>query len=315
MTVLNLNCTIHYNKWTKYGLLFTNNPTAVALRPVFKTEAVKFVGYLNNEVLAVNTRANADLTDITTAKVLAKQMASDALGMITSNCLSFAILKNLTILKGQMRNATSAKLMKEKDENFVGRSESLNEVLTGVLTDYPVDALDYFTAAQVTDAMNLVSDFEGKQGAWALADADVNNAKIEFELEWMPKMASSLMYLESLLPGTITSTYPTFASSFISLKKLVRTGVKNQGVWPTMVDSLTGALFVKDGKMETVNYTGTMNQKVVMTDSLGLFKLMKLKIGIWKIRFSAPGYVEQVIEVKIDRRKVLVPSIKLVKVV
>jgi len=312
---LSLICTTHYNKWDKYVVLFGQNTAAVNLRTVFKNEVVYFVQTMVIDIEAVALRANADLSGITDAKVLAKQVASDALGVITSNAFSFASANNLTALKAQMRNATSSKLNHEKDENFISRCNSINGVLTQVLADYPLTAINFFTALQLSDAMLLVTDFENKLGVWAVAEADVNNAKIEFEFEWMPKMAASLLFLERLLPGAIRTTYPAFASSFISLKKLVRVGVKDQGIHPTMQDSVTGDLFVNTGRMETLNYTGTLNQKVVITDDLGLFKLMKLRIGLWQIKFSAPGYVDQIITVRIERRKVMVFVVRLVKIV
>jgi hypothetical protein len=163
--------------------------------------------------------------------------------------------------------------------------------------------------------MLLNADYESKLGVWAVAETDVNNAKIEFEFTWMPRMAELLVVLEGMLPGAIKTGFPRFVSSFISLKKLVKTGVKDQGIRPTMEDSETGDLFILTGKMETINYAYGLTQKVAMTDASGLFKLMKLKVGIWKIKFSSPGYVDQIIEVTIAAKKVLVIDVKLVAVI
>ena len=187
----------------------------------------------------------------------------------------------------------------------------MNTILAKVLVDYPVDALNYFDGGQLSDAMALVSDFEGKLGFWTVKETDVNNAKIEFELEWMPKVNDSLVYMEGLLPGQITTKFPTFVKGFITLKKLVRAGVKDQGVLATMEDAVTAELFINTGKMETLNYDGA--QKILMTNNLGLFKLMRLKIGVWKIKFSSPGYVDQIITVTVKFRKVVKVEILLVK--
>jgi hypothetical protein len=81
-------------------------------------------------------RANADLVGITEAKDLAKALVSEAFGEIDSNAYSFGSLNNITTLKRQMKNATAAKLGKEKDENLVSRCNNLNTALTAVLAAY-----------------------------------------------------------------------------------------------------------------------------------------------------------------------------------
>ena len=312
MSGLSLNCTIHYNKWDKYLVLFADNTAAVALRTAFNDEVVYFVHTMATDIAAVAERANRDLTDMTAEKVLAKKTAADAMGVITSNAFSFAQANNLTSLKGQMKNATASKLNNEKDENLVSRCASLNTQLTAILAAYPLTAVNFFTAAQLTAAMGLVGVFDSKLGIWAVARADVNNAKIEFEFEWMPKMATSLNFMEGMLPGDIKLAYPSFVGSFISLKKLVRAGVKDQGIIVSMSDSVSNELFINTGKMETLNYTAD-HQKSGMTNSSGEFSLMKLKVGLWRIKFSSPGYVNQIVSIKVERRKVTKVDIKLVK--
>lgn len=310
---LNLNDTIHYNKWTKYGVLFNGNVSAVGLRPAFKTQAHLFLDNMLL-VLEVSDRANVDLDGITASKTAAKQDASDAIGLITGNVFAFAGVKKLKALKKQMRNSTTAKLSKLKDENFVSACNNINTTVTGLLTDY-ADAVDFFTALQMSDAMLVVEDFDGKLGTWAVAETDVNAAKYEFATKWMPEMADNLEMMEMMLPGTITTTYPKFASSYLGLKKLVKVGVKAQGVQATMEDATTGDLFINDGRMETLNYIYGANPKVEMTNSLGEFKMMKLKVGIWKIKFSAPGYEDQIIDVIVKAKKTTEIDVQLEAVV
>jgi len=309
---LNLNDTIHYNKWDKYVVAYAENADAVGLRDVFKTEVVYFVHMMATDVQTTADRANYDLSGITAAKDLAKKDASEALGAVTSNAVPFAISKRLTTLKAQMKNSSVAKLLKEKDENFVSKCNNINTLLTDAIADYPT-AVDFYTAEQLSDAMLKVADFDGKLGKWAVKVADVNNAKIEFEFDLMPKMADSLVYQEALLPGAITTNFPTFAKLFLSLKKLVRVGVRGQVILPTMEDSETAALFILNGKMETLDYVP--RQKWQMTNSMGLFKLMKMTVGVWKIKFSAPGYDDQIIEATVNAKEITKIDVKLVKTV
>ena len=57
-----------------------------------------------------------------------------------------------------------------------------------------------------------------------------------------------------------------------------------------------------------------MKQKWQMTNALGVFRLMKLKVGIWKIKFSAPGYQDLTITVRVDAKEVLKPEILMKKI-
>ena len=308
---LNLKSTTKLNKWSSYKILFANNAGAVNLRSVFKNEVTV---YRNNMVAIgkVVERANADVKGITDGKKLAKKKASKSIEDITKNAFSFASKYKLIELKKQMKNGTSSKLYKEKDENFISKCNNINKTLIDILAEYTA-AADYFTASELADAMLLVEDFENNTGVWAVAIADINSAKREFEKKWVPKMGDSLDVLEGLLPGGIVSSFPAFAKSFRRLKKLVNKGVKNQGLMVAMRDAETGELFVGNGRMETLNYAYGGKQKVGLTDSSGLFKRMKLNVGVWKFMFSAEGFVSQIIEIKISKKKVVKVSVKMVK--
>lgn len=301
------------HKWDNYLYLFANNNAAVILRLPFKNEVVAFVNYMAVDVQQVSDRANAYLGGITDDKTGFKKEGADALGAITSNVMSFADSINNNTLKSQMRNGSASKLFNEKDENFVSKCNNLNIILTAVIANYGAAVASYLTATQVSDAMALVGSFDELQGKWNALKISKDNAKIEFEVQWIPFMEKSLKFMEGLLPGTITTNFPSFVKDFLKMKKLDKTGVKDQGLHPTIVDSVTGDVLVNIAKMETLNYTGTATQKSQMTGTLGLFKLMKLKIGVWQVMYSCPGYEDQIESYRIERRKVLYPAIKMVR--
>ncbi len=81
-----------------------------------------------------------------------------------------------------------------------------------------------------------------------------------------------------------------------------------------MEDSETEKLFINTGMMQTLNYIFTKKQKVAKTNSSGLFPMMKLNVGVWRIQFSAPGYITQIIEVTIEAKKVTKLDVKLVAI-
>lgn len=309
---LNLDATNHLGKWHKYEVLLRSNNGAVVLRSVFNTVADNFA--LDMVAIGkVSERANKDLSGMTEAKNMAKKTGSERWGDIAANVYGFAAEKKLKALQTQMRNCTAAKLVKIKDVNWVSMSNNLNKAFKKLLVDYS-DASDYFTLGELATAMTAAGEFERSMGKWAVANADVNGAKKEFKNKWMPRIAERLEVMEKLLSGAIKQAFPRFARSFIKMKKLDYAGVKNQGVMVKMADAATGEVFVLNGKMMTMNYNYGKLQKTGVTNSLGLFKVMRLMVGNWTIRFSVEGYVEQFIVVKIVSKKVLKLKVDMVSV-
>lgn len=309
---LSLNATTHYNQWDGINALNIkpSSAAAVASRPVFATRVATFTTDLGL-VAAVATRANVDLVGLEDIKKSLKKDAADAVGDLTKNCLAFAIQNSLVDLQATMRNATSSKLSREKDTNFGARCTSIFTTLAGVITANPVTALEYFTTAQITAATAKVTLFNGKLGVYQAAKADKNAAKTEFNTIWMPKMKAHVDYMTSMLAGSLTTGYPAYVTAFRALLKLVNVGKKDQGLLPTMMDANTGAVFALVGRYEPTNYPPLAKPKLGKTDASGKCKLLKLKVGVWNIKFSVPGYIDQIITVKISAKEVSMVVVKM----
>ena len=299
---LSLDSTNHYDQWVGIDTLNSKNPTPVALRAVYKNRAAALTNDLGL-VAGVAKRANADISGITGEKEDTKKTAAEMWGVITSNAFAFAEEKGMKDLKKQMLNATENKLYATKDENFVAKGGNLNTLLTQVLADN-TDAADYFTASDLSDAMDETTLFNTYLGTYKTAKADVDGAKKEFKTTWMPKMKTHIAVLEGLLNGAIKNKFPAFVISFLKLKKLVNAGKRDQGMVPEMVDSVTKKPFVNIATFETVNYVKVKKQKLNKSDSKGLFGLMKLKVGDLTILFKVPGYVDQKIIVSVTAKEV-----------
>ena len=310
---LNQGSTNHYDQWVRIDTLNTKNPGATGLRPVYQNRATQ----LSNDLVAVakvTTRANADISGITGAKDAAKLTASQMWGVIAGNAFSFAEDNGLMDLKKQMLNATESKVLKTKDENFAGKCTNLNTVLTKVLADY-TSAADYFTTSDLSDATDAVTTFSGYLGNYANAKADVDGAKKEFKITWMPTMKTHIAVLQGLLGGAIKNKFPAFVISFLKLKKIVNAGKRDQGTVPVMVDSVTKKPFVNIATFETVNYIKVKKQKLNKSNSTGLLGLMSLRVGDWTILFKVPGYVDQKIIVSVAPGAVTKMVVEMVAIV
>ena len=204
-----------------------------------------------------------------------------------------------------MKNATSPKLFKAKDENCLAKLNNLDTLLRAVIVAHPVEAIEFFTVAQLDAAALLAVAFGEKLGAYAAAEADVRSAKLSFKTTWFAKMKGHVTFLKNMLGGAITTGFPAYAGSFLELIKLVNVGKRDQGLWPTMVDDVTGMPFANTASFEPTNYPVTAKPKLNKSNGSGDLKLMKLRIGLWRIKFNVPGYMEQIIEVKIDAKDVV----------
>ena len=312
VTGLSLNATTHYNQWDSINALNIkpSSAAAVASRPVFATRVATFTTDLGL-VAGVATRANVDLAGLEDLKKTTKTDAAVAVGDLTKNCLAFAIENNLVDLKTTMRNASASKLGKLKDTNLGPRCTSIFATLAGVITANPVTALEYFTTAQITAATAKVTLFNSKLGVYQAAKADKNAAKKEFSTTWMPKMKAHVEYFTSMLAGSLTTNYPGYVTAFRVLLKLVNVGKKDQGLLPTMIDANTGAVFALVGRFVPTNYPALARPKLGKTTASGDCKLMKLKVGVWNIKFSVPGYEDQTITVKISAKEVVTVVVKM----
>ena len=310
---LNQGSTNHYDQWVRIDTLNTKNPSPVGMRPVYQNRATQ----LNSDLItvaAVTARANADISGITGEKDAAKLTASQMWGVITGNAFSFAEENGMKDLKKQMLNATESKIVKTKDENFVGICTNLNTLLAKVLTDNP-GAADYYVASDLSDATDAVTTFSGYLGTYAGAKVDVDGAKKEFKITWMPTMKTHIAVLQGLLGGAIKNKFPAFVISFLKLKKIVNAGKRDQGTVPVMVDSVTKKPFVNIATFETVNYIKVKKQKLNKSNSTGLLGLMSLRVGDWTILFKVPGYVDQKIIVSVAPGAVTKMVVEMVAIV
>ena len=88
-------------------------------------------------------------------------------------------------------------------------------------------------------------------------------------------------------------------------------GKRDQGFQPTVVDVNTGLPFANIATIEPTNYPPIRIPKLGKSDGSGDFKTLKLKIGLWRIKVSVPGYIDQFIMVKVTSKEVIKLTVKM----
>jgi hypothetical protein len=309
---LNKRGTAYLTKWTDYATLFTNNNAAVILRAAFLA-AVGFFGTALTAARVLADRANVNLSGITGAKDTAKLAAATAWGILAGNIKAYAIFKGDVELEAQMAGSTEQYLMKVKDANFQSACTDLRTTALAIIVADPLVSADYFVTADITACTVKVSFYAGKLGDYKVALKDVNDAKKAFKAVAIVAVEKQLDIMYGLLGGTITTSFAAFAGAFNDLIKLHYMGTKKQGVDGKMVKASDGTPIILNGRGAFDDYPVGKRVKLLKTDSMGVFNVVSLRKGYWKITFSAPGYWDQVVYVTVLTKDIVHLVVKMVE--
>src|ERR1035437_6439524 len=111
----------------------------------------------------------------------------------------------------------------------------------------------------------------------------------------------------------ITTSFAAFAGAFNDLIKLHYMGTKKQGVDGKMVKASDGTPIILNGRGAFDDYPVGKRVKLLKTDSMGVFNVVSLRKGYWKITFSAPGYWDQVVYVTVLTKDIVHLVVKMVE--
>ena len=307
---LNKIGTAYLTKWTDYATLFADNNAAVILRAAFAAAAGFFATALTAaRVLA--DRANVNLTGITDGKDTAKLKAATAWGILTGNILSYAIFKGDVELEAKMLKSTESYLMGAKDANFQSVCTDLRTTALAIIVADPLVSADYFVTGDITACTLKVNTFASKLGDYKVALKDVNDAKKAFKAVAIVEVEKQLDIMKGLLGGTITTSFAAFAGAFNDLIKLHYMGTQKQGVDGKMI-KVDGTPIILEGRGAFDDYPVGKRVKLLKTNSIGVFNVVSLRKGYWKITFSAPGYWDQVVYITVLTRDVVHLVVKMV---
>ena len=308
---LNKIGTAYLTKWTDYATLFADNNAAVILRAAFAAAAGFFATALTAaRVLA--DRANVNLVGITDGKDTAKLAAARAWGIVTGNILAYAIFKGDVELEAKMLKSTESYLMVAKDANFQSVCTDLRTTALAIITADPLVSADYFVTGDITACTLKVNTFASKLGDYKVALKDVNDAKKSFKAVAIVAVEKQLEIMGGMLGGTITTGFPAFAGAFNDLIKLHFMGTQKQGVDGKMLKASDGTPIILEGRGVFDDYPVGKRAKLLKTNSIGVFNVVSLRKGYWKITFTAPGYWDQVVYVTVLTKDVVHLVVKMV---
>jgi hypothetical protein len=230
--------------------------------------------------------------------------------------VSYAITKKDGGLQKLMMTYTYNKLYeKTNDPNLRSVVNNLYKKLFEITEIDPIVSADYFPVDEL-DAMVVDSIlFDKKIPNYKLALYAINGAKANFYDLQIPIMEQHILFMEAFL-STINGSFPEFVTSFKRIvKKLREVGKRNQGSGAEMFDAITEEPIGLGGLMMMTNYIKVKKAKIGKTNSMGVFPLMHLRVGIWKLKFSFPGYVTQYVTITVTARRVVRLKLMMIPVI
>lgn len=293
------------NQWTELSLLMIDNPDAIGMIGVFADRCGMWGDSMVDvdEYMAKVNRSTAGITD---DKNRTKRDSATSGSTMSGMGVSYAITKKDVGLQKLMMTYTYNKLYeKTNDPNLRGVISNLYKRLFEITELDPIVSADYFTA---DDLDSMVVDsilFDKKIPNYKLALHAINGAKGNFYDLQIPIMETHILFMEAFL-STIYGSFPEFVNYFKRIvKKLREVGKRNQGVGAEMFDATTEEPTGLGGLMMMTNYYKVKKAKIGKTNSMGAFPLMHLRVGIWKVKFSFPGYVTQYVTITVKARRVV----------
>ena len=298
--------------FTELDLLFINNTSAVAANGAF---AGRRTFYGNSLQTGYNYRdaANGTTLGFTSAKNGAKKTSSKSAGGITGKGESYAITKNNVELKEQMEQWTQAFLYKTNDPDYAGVIQNIYDTLFPFIASDPTGTPDYFTALQLTSMQNDKTAFTGKLNKFKAAKSDIDTAKKDFKIAFIPEMKEHITFMEGFLTD-LEFAFPDFVSEFRAIVEKVNViGRRHQGITATMKYAESGEVINSIGTFEILNYPPVATPKKGKTNTMGEIPLIKLKIGTWHGVFKCPGCVDQPVTLVIASKHIVNLNIRMVE--
>jgi hypothetical protein len=312
MAGLNHTSTSYYDQWKNLDQLFANNAGAVGAMPAFAARVGLWTGSMSL-ANGLATKANASLKGFTKTKNTAKKTASKTASVQAGKGASYAITKKNTTLEDQMTKLTLNFLNKEtNDPDLAGVIEGISTTLSPFIISDPIVSADYFTAVSLGAMGTDKITYTGKLGLYRNAFAVVGGAKIDFVAVQHPIMEEHIKFMEGFLDDLYTG-YPDFVNAFRAIvKKLDDIGKRNQGVDANITKEGSGDPFGLGALLQITNYPPVKKAKIKSTNSMGVITLLKLKVGTWTVKITAPGYITQTVTIIVKAKKTVTLNIVMV---
>ncbi len=306
-------CAAHLNQYAELELLFSRNGDAIGFNESFRAGRNSFNEGLR-KCYEYRDTANGSTKGFTKTKNDCKRISSISASSVSGKGRSYAITIRDTELEEKMSRWTKRFLWKSNDGDFAGLVQNIYDELVAFTESDAELSADYFTAEELENMVNDMDDYTKKLNLYKNAMSEINTAKKDFKKKQIPIMEEHIRFLEGFLID-LEVVHPDFVKQFKKIvAKIIKARKRNQGVSAEMVDDETGVAIVLKGELKMVNYTVGKKPKESFTNNMGGIPLLKLKAGSWDGVFSAKGYEDVHIVIKVEPRKVTILKVRMMRV-
>ncbi|MEI6817299.1 MAG: hypothetical protein WCL14_11865 [Bacteroidota bacterium] len=307
----------YFKQWTAINTLFgaTSSVGAIGSLPALADGILAWTPVYGGAV-GFNNKANQSTAGITTDKNTVKVTSATSGSEQAGKGVSYCIAKgNLALVKAKMQGYTLAKLKKMNDDQLAPSIKIINDTLSPYITSDAVISAKYFTAASLLVMTNDKTAYLGKLGTYAAAFGIINGAKKDLVIIQKPLMDTQIEFWEGFFPALRAGGFNDFVNAFEAIiKKYELIGKRNQGWEGEMRDSVTDELIGVGGLAALTNYPVVKVAKISKTNSMSEFGRMRLKVGIWKIKYTCAGYFPQYSTIKVTKRNITYTIVKMVAI-
>ena len=307
----------YFKQWTGINALFgaASSVGAIGSLPALADGITAWTPVYAGAV-GFNNKANQSTGGITadknTAKVTSATSGSEQAGKGVSYCIAKG---NLPLVKAQMKGYTLGKLKKLNDDQLAPVVRIINDTLSPYVLSDAVVSPKYFTATTLLAMMTDKTAYVGTLGNYAAAFGIIAGAKKDLVIIQKPLVDVQIEFWKGFFPALRKLGFNDFVNAYEAIiKKYELIGKRNQGWDGEMRDSVTDELIGLGGLATITNYPVVKKAKVSKTTSMSVYIRMRLKVGIWKIKYTCAGYLPQYGTITVTKRNITYSIVKMVPI-
>ncbi|MEI6815531.1 MAG: hypothetical protein WCL14_02885 [Bacteroidota bacterium] len=307
----------YFKQWTAINTLFgaTSSVGAIGSLPALADGIIAW-NTVYGSAVGFNNKANQSTAGITADKNAAKVTSAGSGSEQAGKGISYCIVKgNLTLVKAKLKVYTLSRLKNLNDDQLAPTIKIINDTLTPYILSDAIVSAKYFTTASLLVMTNDKTAYVGKLGSYAAAFGIIAGAKKDLVIIQKPLMDTQIEFWKGFFPALRTGGFNDFVNAFEAIiKKYELIGKRNQGWEGEMRDSVTDELIGVGGLGALTNYPVVKVAKISKTNSMSEFDRMRLKVGIWKIKYTCAGYFPQYSTITVTKRNITYTIVKMVAI-
>ena len=284
----------------KLFCLIPANATIIATYGPFNDEVTDLLA----NIVSIQDLAPDKIVDskpVTGDKTFLKHEVSDYYENLCGRVCGFAIKFDHSELRGLMEVVKAYKIFEMKDNDVKPYIIKLNGYINPWLLEadflaYEIVTLDLTTGlGKATDFASKISVASGEIGGGHVANVDINKVFVKVE-------ANQNQFV--LLISHFAITQPTFVTGFQEASVYIHTGHLTNG----LIGEVTGG---PDNHALVATITNVTLDRSVDCDLLGAYEMSKMIPRLYQFRISCPGYVDQIVVIRIKKREKIIRNFHL----